>query len=76
MSRGFDIPPRLDWLAKLLCVAIGAVFGLAAAVAYSGFWSSSILFWMLAAATSFFVCVAVFGPRSLRNGIVSVLPVW
>jgi hypothetical protein len=61
-----------DWLSRLLCLAIAGALSLAAAIVRDTT-APAVVFWLLAATSGLFVFVAVFGPKSLRHGLLAGL---
>ena len=62
-----------DWLSRLLCLVIAAAFALAAGLV-RGTSAPELVFWLLAAVSALFAFVAVFGPKSLRHGLLAGFP--
>ena len=68
------MPPevRSDWLARLLCLAIGVAIGLGALLIRPS--APAHVFWPVASVAVLYAFVAIFGPRSLRKGLLGGFP--
>ena len=62
-----------DWLARLLCLVISAVFA-AVAFAIHGTETPALAFWILAAIAALFAFAGIFGPKGLRHGLLAGFP--
>ena len=69
-----DVPPHADFIARLLLLVMSAFLGLGAAFAHDASPRSAAWFWVLACAAFVFAFVAIFGPRSVRVGLVAWFP--
>jgi heme A synthase len=74
MGDNNGIPKKLDWVARLICLAIGAALTLGAATIFSGWATSGLWFWLFSALALVFLVLAFFAPRRWRNTVLSWFP--
>ena len=73
MSHDEKIAPRVDLFARLICLAVGSVLGVCSFYAFSSD-GLGILTWLLGLGAAIVLFAGIFGPRSLRIGLVTWMP--
>lgn len=63
---------KVDWLARLLCLAVSAALGLGTLLV--GHTAPAHVVWPLASVAFLYLFVAIFGPRGLRRGLLAGYP--
>ena len=73
MEDSEKIPPRIDLVARIICLVVGSVLAICSYYAFSSN-SHGVLSWLLAAGATVTLVAGTFGPRSLRIGLVIWMP--
>ena len=67
------IPPRVDLIARLICLAVGSGLAICSYYAFSS-GGHGFLSWLLAFGATVTLIAGSLGPRSLRIGLVTWMP--
>ena len=73
MNHDEKIAPRVDLIARIICSAVGFVLGACSFYAFSSN-GLGILSWLLRLGAAVALFAGIFGPRSLRIGLVTWMP--
>ena len=73
MESNEHVSPKLDVMARVICVLVGLAFGCLALLAHSGE-AHFLLVAVLALVSVFNLVAGMIGPRSLRLALVTWMP--
>ena len=73
MDNATEVTPRVDLIARVVCVGLGVLFALIAWLAYIN-GGPGFAYWACGFAAIVLLVVGSIGPRSFRVGLVSSMP--